>query len=62
MSVSSFSAYSQHFKKPAFTVHIPPTLYVAGSTVTGELELDDNLLREDEIERIYVEVQGTLLT
>ncbi|TBU32608.1 hypothetical protein BD311DRAFT_750339 [Dichomitus squalens] len=62
MSVTSLSAYSQYFKKPAFTVHIPPTLYVAGSSVTGELELDANLLRDDDIERIYVELQGTLLT
>ncbi|KAM5538452.1 hypothetical protein V8D89_007785 [Ganoderma adspersum] len=40
MSVNSFSVYSQALKKPAFTVHIEPALYVSGSTIYGELELD----------------------
>ncbi len=62
MSVNSLSAYSQALKKPTFTVHIEPALYVSGSTVYGELELDVCRLQEDDIEHIYAELQGTILT
>ncbi|KAI1797266.1 hypothetical protein LXA43DRAFT_969255 [Ganoderma leucocontextum] len=53
ISVNSLSAYSQALKKPAFTVYIQPALY---------LELDVNRLREDDMEHIYAELQGTILT
>lgn len=62
MSVNSLSAYSQALKKPAFTVHIEPALYVSGSIVYGELEAYLDRLQEDEIGHIYVELQGTILT
>lgn len=58
------SAYSLALPtgKPAFTVTVPPTLYVAGSKVLGEVELYHELLYEDDIESVYVELQGTFQT
>ncbi|PIL35722.1 hypothetical protein GSI_02452 [Ganoderma sinense ZZ0214-1] len=62
MSVTPLSAYAQALKKPTFTVHIEPALFVSGSTVYGEIELDVNRLQQDDTGHIYAELQGTILT
>ena len=58
----SQSAYSLAMRKPAFHVTLPPTVYVSGGSVMGEVELDYELALDDDIERVYVELQGTLRT
>lgn len=61
METSAY-AISSPLRKPAFTVSLPPTLYVSGGFVVGEVELDYEVVCDDDIERIYVELQGTLQT
>lgn len=56
------SLYSLPLKKSAITLNLPPTLYVAGAPVEGELELDYQLLLDDDIDRIVVGLEGTIHT
>ncbi|KAI0768149.1 hypothetical protein BD413DRAFT_140325 [Trametes elegans] len=56
------SLYSLPLKKSAITLNVPPTLYVAGAPVEGELELDYELLLDDDIDRITVGLEGTIHT
>ncbi|OJT15548.1 hypothetical protein TRAPUB_6523 [Trametes pubescens] len=56
------SLYSLPLKKTAITLNLPPTLYVAGAPVAGELELDYQLMLEDDIDRILVGLEGTIIT
>ena len=60
--VTSQSAYSLALENPAFTVSLPPTLYVSGGSIFGEVEIDYDVVVEDGIERIYVELQGVQQT
>ncbi|RPD75260.1 hypothetical protein L226DRAFT_570906 [Lentinus tigrinus ALCF2SS1-7] len=56
------SAYSLAMRKPAFRLTLPPTIYVSGGSVVGVLELDHELALDDDIDRVYVELQGTIQT
>ncbi len=49
-------------RKPALHLTVPATIYVAGGSVMGEVELNHELALEDDIERVYVELQGTIKT
>ncbi|KAI0774618.1 hypothetical protein BD413DRAFT_535211 [Trametes elegans] len=48
--------------KPGITLHLPPKLYVSGSSVEGEVELDFGLLRQDNIEEVHVKLRGIART
>ncbi|KAI0711963.1 hypothetical protein C8T65DRAFT_647163 [Cerioporus squamosus] len=61
-STTSQSAYSLAMRKTAFHLTLPPTIYVSGGTVMGEVELDYEAALDDDIERVYVELQGTIKT
>lgn len=47
--------------KPAFTLKLPNALHVSGSMIRGELLLDYARALDDNIERVYVELQGTIV-
>lgn len=55
------SLYSLPLKKTAITLNLPPALYIAGAPIEGELELDYQLLLEDDIDRITVGLEGTIM-
>ncbi|TFK93957.1 hypothetical protein K466DRAFT_642486 [Polyporus arcularius HHB13444] len=61
-SITTQSAYSLAMRKPALHLTVPATIYVAGGSVMGEVELNHELALEDDIERVYVELQGTIKT
>ncbi|KAI0787826.1 hypothetical protein C8Q74DRAFT_1409880 [Fomes fomentarius] len=61
METSAY-AISSPLRRAAFTVSLPPTLYLSGGFVVGEVELDYEVVCDDDIECIYVELQGTLQT
>ncbi|PIL37728.1 hypothetical protein GSI_01422 [Ganoderma sinense ZZ0214-1] len=45
-----------------FTLHIPPAVYVSGSTLEGEVELNLRELNQDEVEEVHVELRGSSYT
>ena len=46
----------------ALTVHVPPAIYAAGSTIAGEVELDFRQLRDDNIDEVHVRLRGASKT
>ncbi|KAM5542507.1 hypothetical protein V8D89_003966 [Ganoderma adspersum] len=45
-----------------FALHIPPAVYVSGSTLEGEVEINLRELNEDEVEEVHVELRGSSYT
>ena len=45
-----------------FTLHIPPAVYVSGSALEGEVEINMRELLEDEVEEVHVELRGSSYT
>ncbi|KAI0833297.1 hypothetical protein BC628DRAFT_1343025 [Trametes gibbosa] len=56
------SLYSLPLKRSAITLDLPPTLYVSGAPVEGELELDYDRLFADDIDRITIGLEGSIFT
>lgn len=46
--------------KPAFALKLANALHVSGSTIRGELLLDYGLAIDDNVERVTVELHGTI--
>ncbi|KAI0364559.1 hypothetical protein BV20DRAFT_1125540 [Pilatotrama ljubarskyi] len=44
--------------RPAISLHLPRTLFVAGCVVEGEVELDVRQLHEDDIHEVHVKLRG----
>ncbi|KAI0737846.1 hypothetical protein C8Q80DRAFT_1114565 [Daedaleopsis nitida] len=53
---------SRFTSSSALTIHIPPAIYVAGSTIEGEVEVDFRALQEEKIEEVRIRLRGAAKT
>ncbi len=53
---------SRFTSSSALTVYIPPAIYVAGSTIEGEVEMRFPDLQDENIEEVQLRLRGSSRT
>lgn len=47
---------------PALTLALPPTIYVAGGFIEGEVLIDFRQLQQENIQEVHLKLRGVLQT
>ena len=61
-SLLTMSTLTLPLRNPAFALKLPNALHVARSLIRGEVLLDYGRALDDHVERVFIELHGTIQT